>query len=155
MTAEILHLPRRPLREEMFEALNSALDATDEFRRAYWKGCATGYAIAFGIETPDLLTDARLQNGARGLHISELHAHLPWHSKDEPQSWWACGVLWGYKQGTSERDDAHDCETCGDRLTDDDDYDRCEVGRFCPGSDCHAIAHDGRGCPDAYWPSDL
>ena len=138
MTAEVVTIrpPRTPLIAEMHEALDTALltPDTDSQRKRFYIGLALGYGVAFGIIDRQVLDRARRQPGAENRHIDVRRGR--WDDDDE--TLWACGVRHGYALGTSERPDADDCAMCGERITEDDDYDQCLDGRFCP-IDC---SHD-------------
>lgn len=122
---------RAPLLAEMQQAGADALNQTDPLRQAFYTGLFTGYAVGFGLVTREALDRARLQPGAVNQHID---VRRPRHD-DDPDTLWACGVRHGFYLGTSERQDAYDCDLCGERLTDDDEIDLCEHGRFC-GTGC-------------------
>lgn len=131
--------PRKPLREEMYSAFDAAMDAPTDppLRRAIWTGVGTGYAVAFGLVTREALDRARRTPSAICLHPDDWN---PRATADEEEAW-ACGVLWGYYQGTSEHPDADMCVTCGQRIvTSVDDSESCPDGLFCP-FDCRAIFH--------------
>lgn len=128
--------PRKPLREEMFSAFDVAVEAPAGHRRAYWTGVGTGYAVAFGLVTREALEKARRIPGALPLTADDC-----WKPQDDEETAWACGVLYGYQQGTSELPDADECVTCGQRiLTTVDDYEGCADGVFCP-FDCKSTFH--------------
>lgn len=130
MTAEVMTLTaRQPLVAEMHEALDLALTTPDEDsqRKRFYIGLALGYGVAFGIIDRQVLDRARRQPGASNIHIDFRRARFD----DDDETLWACGVRHGYALGTSERPDADECAMCGERITEDDDYDQCLDGRFC------------------------
>lgn len=120
---------RRPLLLEMMSAYDAALEAPEgSERRAAWTGVGLGYAIAFGFCTREALDRARRTPYALTVHPDE---YKPRTFTDEDTAW-ASGVLWGYRQGTSEGFDVTDCTHCGQRLVHDLDWmSRCEHGDFC------------------------
>lgn len=139
-----LTTPRKPLRAEMFTAFDEALDCPLDppHRRAYWTGVGTGYAVAFGLVTREALDRARRVPGA--VTLSDINTWTPGAFADEETAW-ACGVLFGYWQGTSEHPDADECVTCGQRILRTlDDFQECPDGMFCPDhlDDCHRVFHD-------------
>ena len=122
--------PRKPLRAEMYAAFDEALDCPTDppYRRAAWTGVGTGYAVAFGLVTREALDRARRTPGALALHPDDLRVG-PFSDEDE---FWASGVLYGYKQGTSELPDANECGHCGQRLIERIDFPAyCQHGTFC------------------------
>lgn len=136
-------ITRVPLRHEMFSAFNEALDAADQpLRRAAWTGVGTGYAVAFGLVTREMLDRARLVPGALTLHPEEL----PIKPSTDEEECWASGVLYGYYQGTSEQRDVTSCTHCGRRLDHDlDDIEGCHHGDFCGPEGCARDWHSGGG----------
>lgn len=141
MTAEVISLPtpRNPLLTEMMAAFETALTLpTDTPARRFHEGLGLGYGVAFGIVDRQALDRAR-----RALHASNIHLDFRRPNPyDDDDTLWACGVRHGYYLGTSEQPDAEDCAMCGERLTADDDAERCDDGWFCGfGSDCSRIWH--------------
>ena len=140
--------PRKPLRDEMFAAFEVAANRDDPYVRAAWLGAGTGYAVAFGWFTREVLDRARNTPNVLICHPREF---TPSPFSDEATAW-ACGVLYGYYQGTSEGFDATTCAHCGQRLVHDLDYmERCHHGDFCEDhiSTWHADstpAHPGDVC---------
>jgi len=133
MTAEnVITIPtsRSPLITEMHDALDTALTTAeaDSQRKRFYVGLALGYGVAFGIIDRQTLDRARNQPWSSNIHF-DFRRPRPF---DEDETLWACGVRHGYALGTSERSDADDCAMCGERLTEDDDYDQCLDGKFCP-----------------------
>jgi hypothetical protein len=129
--------PRQPLLDEMHQAYQEALDTEEPFRRAYYIGVGTGYAVGFGFITREVLDRARRVPAA--VTLAEFNLWKPNHYADEETAW-ACGVLYGYWMGTSELPDARQCEHCGTRLLDGlDDIQECEHGEFC--FDCQPDWH--------------
>lgn len=131
---------RRPLRDEMHQAFDTAMDETEPTRSAFYSGLGIGYAVAFGLVTRESLDRARLDPYARNVHIDFWR---PTFGADE-DSHWATGVLHGYYLGTSERSDVSECDLCGQRITPEDDTDNCEHGTFCAGG-CIRDWHVGGG----------
>lgn len=136
-TVTSLPRPRNPLVDEMHEAFVQALAETDPQRNRFYAGLGIGYAVAFGLVTREALTRARLNRHAVNMHIDFRRPRFD----DDEDTLWACGVRHGYALGTSERSDADECAMCGERLTDDDDTQRCADGQFCDNGECFTDWH--------------
>lgn len=128
---------RRPLLLEMMSAYDAALEAPEgSQRRAAWTGVGLGYAVAFGFCTREALDRARRTPGALTVHPDDYKPSA-FHDEDTA---WSCGVLYGYWQGTAERDDITACLHCGQRLIVDVDWiTDCHHGDFC--EDCASEWH--------------
>jgi hypothetical protein len=118
--------------------LTFALDPTwpDNYRD-YFLGVYHGFAIAFGVMgNIDLLLASTIY-GAQPDDQPELAVKRAKKYKQPDEVIHASGVLYGYKRGIAEAEDASECAECGRGIRETlDDFASCECGIFCDGRDC-------------------
>lgn len=155
--------PRMPMVMEMVDAAMHTLDRNLPTEvRLWWAGVHAGYQVGFGLTNsasevrwascfrsvdPDAATPTLL--------LSKLTRY---DHTDRCDISYASGVLYGYKQSTSERQDAVECGDCGQRICLDlDESVTCNcvgVNYFCDRPDCfvgfpHAASCEARYGEDA------
>ena len=154
MTAAALEVTAQEhLADELVHAIR-ARRVADPLLEPYWGGFIVGFTGSLVTDDvfTDALTDARRVLFAGTYDLDSVVARLALLGRNvEPERaariLKASGVLYGWKRGTEERDDAEECTTCEARILTDTDHDaeRCIVGWFCD-PDCHQTFDAMRCC---------
>ena len=143
--------PRAPQITEMGQAALNAAKADSREVREWWRGVMVGYAVAFGLSPEDPLTDAHNTPLASAAPLEDLQRKAAYYAAaglrgSSVEVWHRSGVLWGWKQATSERTDAQECAWCERRILTDTDTEAFECrnhGWLCD-DDCRHTMCEGR-----------
>jgi hypothetical protein len=157
VTAAVVERPRVGQVWELTEAIRAKAD--DPETAPYWEGFIVGFVATFATDDvfADSLTDARNVMFAGAHTVTDAAARIQLLGRNlEPSRAQsilrACGVLFGWKQGTAERPDAEECVVCDSRILTDVDTEAqsCTVGHFC-NEECHRSYDGYRCCPPEPW----
>ena len=117
----------------------------------WWIGVSSGYMSAFNPHAlwRDDLRKAKQSLVARTLGLDEATdraGRFGLEGLQRRRFLMDCGVLWGFKEATAERDDAQECIACNARILSDVDEQAYQThhGWVC-NDDCH-ITYGGSNC---------
>lgn len=153
MTAVVEHPRTGHVLGDLLNAIQQR--AADPDTAPYWSGYIVGFTATFTDDDvfTDALTDARGTMFAAAHNVGDTAARLRMFNRNlEPRRaasiMHASGVLYGWKQGTAERDDAAECVVCDARILtrlDDEAVECYGTGWFCD-QNCHQSYDAGQCC---------